>query len=459
MSNVIQFVPATREQVFSRTCLTGPGGSGKTYTALMLMHELTNGGKYAVVDTERGRSKKYVGVNGWQFGILEPHSFNPETLIDILAAAADQGFEAITVDSGSLYWNGAEGMTEQVDKRTKAAGRRDSFSSGWSEMAPIERRMWDAVMTFPGHVVMTLRVKSDYVVEEVQRGNRTVATPRKVGLKPVQRDGFEYEFDLVIALDQENTATVVKTDLVVIPNGTVVEKPGPEFARLIGDFCSEGVAVEGPLQYREQSFAADATVESLKGLFDKVNAAGFANTPVLDDMNVTIALGDLIRKRAAAIKAVEDQAARDAKRAEQPAPLAAAPDADKPASHQAPTGAGRAARQSKADVAVAAGKGFDAMIAAPNAVEARRVADYATGCAAAAVDVSGFLTNAADSAAVARLEQVRENLGIIEGEPVTLADFGALVASYWETHGRPVDSLPDAPAATEAPAVAEDAAA
>jgi hypothetical protein len=42
-------------------------------------------------------------------------------------------------------------------------------------------------------MICTMRKKSDYVVEENDKGKKV---PRKIGLKDIQKDGLEYEFDL-----------------------------------------------------------------------------------------------------------------------------------------------------------------------------------------------------------------------------------------------------------------------
>lgn len=326
---VIQFVPATREAVYSRICFHGPGGAGKTFTSLAAMHTLCNGSKFAVIDTERGRSKKYVGVNGWQFDILEPHSFAPDSLTEALGVAAGAGYPGIIIDSGSQYWNGVDGMQEQVDRRTAAAGRKDSYGSGWRDMAPIERRMWDAIMSYPGHVVMTLRVKSAYVVDEKERNGRVVSTPRKVGLKPVQRDGFEYEFDLVMECDQDNEFTVTKSDILIVPQGTSVARPGPEFFDTIKQFCAEGVETTSSTAYRSRALDPKATREALRELLDEVDRAGLKHAPVVDELDRPTVLGDLILSRGRALKAAEEAAQREASR--QQASAQAAPKPESPA--------------------------------------------------------------------------------------------------------------------------------
>src|SRR5690606_1687083 len=52
----LDFEEATKDAAKARIALTGPAGSGKTYTALMLAFGL--GEKVAVIDTERGSASK-----------------------------------------------------------------------------------------------------------------------------------------------------------------------------------------------------------------------------------------------------------------------------------------------------------------------------------------------------------------------------------------------------------------
>ena len=61
------FRPATKDQAKARIAIQGVSGSGKTWTSLALANGLSEGQRFAVVDTERGAASKYVGINGIQF--------------------------------------------------------------------------------------------------------------------------------------------------------------------------------------------------------------------------------------------------------------------------------------------------------------------------------------------------------------------------------------------------------
>ncbi|TXH58285.1 MAG: ATP-binding protein [Desulfurellales bacterium] len=287
----LAFKPATREASYARIALSGPSGAGKTYTGLALSTALSD--RVAVIDTERGSASKYVGLNGWQFDTVQPDSFSPLSLVDLLGMAAGAEYGCVLIDSLSHYWMGADGMLEQADRRAK----NGNTFSGWKEVRPEERRMIDAIVAFPGHVVVTMRSKTEYVIEENDRGKKA---PRKVGLKPEQRDGIEYEFDVVGDLDHDNTLTVVKSRIHTLAKA-VIPMPGEELATQIAEWLSAGEKVPTVTEYRKRALALE-TQDELRALFDEVTGHRLAAAPTIDEHGNPTVLGDLIRALAIAIK-------------------------------------------------------------------------------------------------------------------------------------------------------------
>lgn len=288
------FAPATRAASKARIALCGPSGSGKTYTGLAVAHGLSD--RIAVIDTERGSASKYAGVNGWAFDTVAPTSFSPDSLSRLLAEAAAAKYEVVLVDSLSHYWMGVDGMLEQVDR----SARSGNTFSGWKEARPQERRMVDALVSYPGHVIVTMRTKTEYVIEEDARGKKV---PRKVGLKPEQRDGIEYEFDLVGDLDHDNTLIVSKSR---IPNlaRAVIPTPGDELAQTVKAWLSEGVSVSDANDLRSEALAAE-TVEQVTEIGARMTALGLAHAAVTDADGKPLALADLLRARWAELNTKE----------------------------------------------------------------------------------------------------------------------------------------------------------
>lgn len=289
---MITFEPATKAGAKARIALTGPPGSGKTYTALALAFGL--GRNVVVVDTERGTASKYAGLNGWEFQRLNVHSYSPQSLVEILGAAAGQGFEVLILDSWSHYWEGIDGMLEQVDRRSGA----NKFTSGWKEMRPEERRMVDALLAFPGHLIVTLRTKVEYVIVENERGKKE---PRKVGLKPIQREGVEYEFDLVGDLDLDNKMTVSKTRMPALAR-RIIPEPGTELGEQIKAWLDDGVARPTVAEYRDRALAAGQTYTALLELYREIERDGMIGAPTTAADGSPAILGELIRSRGLAAK-------------------------------------------------------------------------------------------------------------------------------------------------------------
>lgn len=283
-----QFAPATKEQSKARVALDGPSGSGKTYTALTIASAL--GTRIAVIDTERGSARKY--ANEFAFDVLEMSHFAPTDLVEALAAAGAGGYEVVIVDSLSLFWSGTGGMLEQVDHASKRGYGGNSFA-GWKEARPMERRMVDALVAFPGHVIVTMRVKTDYVLETNDKGRQV---PKKVGLKPEQREGLEYEFDVVGSMDSDNTLVVTKSRARVL-TGAVVTKPGLEFGLQIKEWLEDGTAVEPVEDLITEAARPDATFDELKALMGKVRARRLEGAPMLTPDGQAATLGAYIQDR------------------------------------------------------------------------------------------------------------------------------------------------------------------
>jgi len=281
------FAPAAKVQEKARVALDGPSGSGKTYTGLVTAFAL--GEKVAVVDTERGSASKYAGLNGWRFDTLKLHYFAPLDLSKALAAAGSQGYDVVLVDSLSHFWSGSGGMLEQVDEAARRGYGGNSFG-GWKEARPMERAMIDALLGYPGHVIVTMRTKTEWVIEEDQRGKKV---PRKLGTKPEQREGIEYEFDIVADLDIENTLVVSKSRIPDLA-GAVIRKPDGEFGRTIREWLSEGEPGRLSSDYRDEALDPDTPFERLREIHGEVKARGWLGAAVFDADGNSTTLGELI---------------------------------------------------------------------------------------------------------------------------------------------------------------------
>jgi hypothetical protein len=239
--NAYTFAPATREQARARIGLQGPAGCGKTKSALCIAEGLAQGGPIGLIDTERRSALTYAVVpgqphlGGHEFGHMPMDSYDPRNLIKAVHAAEQAGIVVLIVDSWSHYWIGRGGLLEIVNQSGSDAG---SFG-GWKKGNPIEQDMLDALLNFSGHLIVTMRTKTDYVVDN--SGTKTKIT--KVGTKTVQREGTDYELGLILDMI-EGTGTVTKTRYEPL-EGVSIHHPGEDLGRQILELLGQGV---DPLQ-------------------------------------------------------------------------------------------------------------------------------------------------------------------------------------------------------------------
>lgn len=247
----MQFTKATKKDAKLRLSLIGPSGSGKTYTALALASNLTE--PVALIDTERGSAAKY--ATDFDFDVLTLDDFHPRLFIDAINAAVGAGYGTLIIDSLSHAWMGKNGALELVDKAQAASKGGNSFTA-WKSVTPIQMELVDAILRAPLHIIATMRAKTEYVVEQNDRGK---STPRKVGTAPVQRDGIEYEFDVVADLDQDNNFIVTKTRCPQL-QGQVFKRAGADVAGILTEWLQgtpEPLATEDDLRlYSEARDAA-----------------------------------------------------------------------------------------------------------------------------------------------------------------------------------------------------------
>lgn len=239
------FKKATKSQARLRLGISGPPGAGKSFTALSVGKHL--GKRMAAIDTERGSLSKYAGDVA-DFDVLELEHFSVENYLKALREAAEAGYDVLVVDSLSHAWAGRGGVLEEVDKR---GGKFDA----WRYATPLQQKLVDAILGYPGHIIVTMRSKVDYQVSTVERNGKRETKVEKLGMAPVQRDDFAYELDVVMDMNERNAGSVTKSRCPAIA-GVMIDKPGRELAETLLKWLGEGEAApERPLAEQQSTGA------------------------------------------------------------------------------------------------------------------------------------------------------------------------------------------------------------
>lgn len=161
--------------------------------------------KIALADTEHGRGELYMGsdvpgIQDFKIGayqvaaIAEP--YETEKYIDVIDAAEKAGFTVLIIDSLSHAWAGTGGLLDQKS-RMDAQDPGHGFLN-WDAIGRKQNKLIERIMASNLHIIVTTRTKQAYTWETSEKGKQI---PKKVGLAPIQRDGLEYEFLLVLYLD------------------------------------------------------------------------------------------------------------------------------------------------------------------------------------------------------------------------------------------------------------------
>lgn len=240
------FAPAKRHKKKLRLGIAGPAGSGKTFSALRIAFSLCGCAydKIFVIDTEHGSAELYAGekMDGsrWEFEQAKLENYHPTNYIRLIKEAEKAGASVIIIDSLSHAWEGTGGILERVDmaaKQRTGSGKEVGNFAAWKDVIPLQKELIDTILGCKCHVIVTMRTKTEYSVEKDDRGKTQI---EKLGTKPVQREGVDYEFDVILDMDTTNTATVTKTRCKLLPMRTQIHHPGRDMAETLLNWLNEG---------------------------------------------------------------------------------------------------------------------------------------------------------------------------------------------------------------------------
>ena len=240
-TGAIVFRKAERKRAKARIALCAPAGGGKTHSALLIAKGL--GGKIAVIDTENGSAELEAGKpNIPEFDVITMHApFDPIKYITAIDAAEKAGYDIVIIDSLTHAWAGTGGLLDKVDTISKASKSGNSYTA-WRDVTPLHNKLVDKMLQSTCHIIATMRSKTDYVLETNSKGGMT---PKKVGLAPVQREGMDYEFTVVLDIDQSSHVATATKDRTSLFDGAPFV-PSPDTGETLLNWFNSGKAEETP---------------------------------------------------------------------------------------------------------------------------------------------------------------------------------------------------------------------
>lgn len=246
---------AERNQVKLRLGLSSPSGFGKTYSSLLLAYGITNDWtKIAIIDTENNSANLYAHLGDFNvLSLSDPYS--PERYIEAIKACENTSIEVIIIDSITHEWSGKGGCLQIHEQ---LGGRFQD----WAKISPRHQAFIDTILQSKCHIITTMRSKIDYSMDTGSNGRTKVV---KHGLKPVTREGLDYEMTLFFELINDKHLAKASKDR----TGLFMNKP--EFVinsatgKKLIHWCNNDISI---VQARKE-IAACTTLEGLKHLYAK----------------------------------------------------------------------------------------------------------------------------------------------------------------------------------------------
>jgi len=254
----LQLRKATRKQVKLRLNLSAPSGAGKTYSALRMAYGIVGDwSKIAVIDTENSSASLYSHLGEFLTIDLTP-PFSPERYIEAIKTCENGGIECCIIDSSSHEWSGAGGCIESNDTLAAAKYRGNSWSA-WNETTPRHDKFVNTVLQSPMHVITCTRSKTETVMGDDKK-------VKKVGMKDIQRDGWEYELTVSLNIDRDTHLATPSKDRTGLFEGKlpflITEQTGQEIKK----WCETGVDEEKAIQDALERLKICKTVDDLTKL-------------------------------------------------------------------------------------------------------------------------------------------------------------------------------------------------
>jgi len=235
----MEFKKAVKTKQWLRLAIDGISGSGKTYTALATADGMAEAmkGKVALIDSEHGSASLY--ADRFTFDTLDLQEFQIENYIEALDTAAKAGYEIVIIDSTSHAW---DALVERVDRIANTLKGGNTSFRAWAQGTPLQKKLIEAMLSYPGHIIVTCRSKTEYSVDKDEKGVTTIS---KVGTAAVQRAGFEYEFTMAMTMDARHVASVTK-DRTGKFQDKFIDRPGKKFGKELIAWLNEGAAPPPP---------------------------------------------------------------------------------------------------------------------------------------------------------------------------------------------------------------------
>lgn len=257
----MQMQKAARKKVKIKMAISAPTGFGKTYSALLLAHGITEDWtKICVIDSENASADLYSDLGDYNTISMSP-PYNVDSFVKAVKLAIDGGIEVIIVDSTYHYWHGKGGLLEY---NNSLGGRYQD----WAKTNPLYSKWLDTILQSPVHFICTSRKKQAYEMSKDSSGKTIV---EKKGMEDEIRSGFDYEMTLAFNIVNDKHMAEAAKDRTRLFAGKQEFVITEDTGKLIKQWCESGVAPVDPMAEAIASMLVATTLDEVKQTWSKFN--------------------------------------------------------------------------------------------------------------------------------------------------------------------------------------------
>lgn len=274
---MIEIRKAERKASKLRLGIAAPAGAGKTYGALQLAFGL--GGKVGMIDTENGSGDLYSHLGDYYIIQLSA-PYTIKKYLEAINAFESAGCNVIIIDSLTHAWAGEGGLLDKQAKIAEAMTRQNSYTA-WREITPEHNALVEKMLTSKSHIIATMRSKQDYVQEKNEKTGKTEI--KKVGMAPIQRDGMDYEFTIMIDINQKHDARATK-DRTSLLDGEYF-KLNKDIGEKLKKWLESGKQEEDETESIRDFINSCETLEDLQNLYVEYKDKFGGNVKIMKEIN------------------------------------------------------------------------------------------------------------------------------------------------------------------------------
>jgi len=169
----------------------------------------------------------------FEFDVVELDEQKIDNYIGFINDAEKEKYDVLIIDSMTHAW---QELLQDVEKIAQTQFKGNTWSA-WSKGTPKQKSLVDALLGFNGHIIATMRSKTEWTLSEGSNGK---TKPTRVGLAPEQGKGIEYEFDLLMEITPEHYGTILK-DRTGKFQDKIIEKPDEKFGKQLAEWLNDGI--------------------------------------------------------------------------------------------------------------------------------------------------------------------------------------------------------------------------